>query len=77
MIYSDTSTLVQGNVGIITIGWHKQLSFQISETSSILHSVLVQIQPGCQWPLPVRTSLKEALTKTPHQMHSHNSYLTF
>ena len=46
-IYSDTSTLAQGNVGIITISWHKRLSFSISETSSILHSVLVQIQPGC------------------------------
>ena len=65
VIYSDTSTLAQGNVGIITISWHKRLSFQISETSSILHSVLAQIRPGCQWPLPVWTSLKEALTKLP------------
>ena len=47
MIYSDTSTLVRVNIGIITISWHKRLSFQISETSSILHSVLAQIRPGC------------------------------
>ena len=47
VIYSDTSTLVQGNIGIGSISWRKWLSFSISETSSILHSVLVQIQPGC------------------------------
>ena len=65
VIYSDTSTLAQGNIGIITISWHKRLSFQISETISILHSVLAQIRPRCRWPLPVWTSLKEALTKHP------------
>ena len=48
VIDSDSSTLAQDTIGIITISWQLMtIFFSFSETSFTLCSILGQIHPGC------------------------------
>ena len=47
VIDSDSSTLAQDTIGIVTISWQLMSIFSFSETSPILCSILAQIRSEC------------------------------